>query len=47
MKKVKILALLLVVAILALSSCAQRPCPAYTKADFEFQKDKTEHKAKP
>ena len=47
MKKVKVLALLLGVVILGLSSCAQRPCPAYTDADFELQKDNTEHKAKP
>ena len=47
MKKVKILALLLAVGFLALSSCAQRPCAAYTKADFEYQKDKKEHKAQP
>ena len=47
MKKVKILALLLAVSFLALTSCAQRPCAAYTKADFEYQKDKKEHKAQP
>ena len=47
MKKVKVIALLLVAVMLTISSCVQRPCPAYTKADFELQKDKTEHKAKP
>lgn len=39
MKKIKLLALLLAVFILGISSCAQRPCPAYTKADMEYKKD--------
>ncbi len=47
MKRVKILALLLGIGFLGLTSCAQKPCPAYTKADFEYQKDKKEHKAQP
>ncbi len=47
MKRVKILALLLGIGFLALTSCVQAPCAAYTKADFEYQKDKKEHKAQP
>ena len=39
MKKFKLVALLLAVVILGISSCAQRPCPAYTKADMEYNKD--------
>lgn len=39
MKKFKLLALLLVVLIMGISSCTQHACPAYTKADVEYNKD--------
>ena len=42
MKKYKILALLLAAIVLGISSCAQQPCPAYTKADLEYDKEKKE-----
>jgi PBP1b-binding outer membrane lipoprotein LpoB len=42
MKKTQIIALFLILAILGISSCAQKPCPAYTKADLEYKKDKKE-----
>ena len=48
MKKAKIFTLLSgIIGFLALSSCAQKSCPAYSKAGFEYQKDKKEHKAQP
>ena len=47
MKKAKIFTLLSGIGFLALSSCAQKSCPAYSKAGFEYQKDKKEHKAQP
>ncbi|WP_172796044.1 hypothetical protein [Roseivirga echinicomitans] len=39
MKRFKLVALLLAVVILGVSSCTQAACPAYTKADMEYQKD--------
>jgi hypothetical protein len=42
MKKTKYVALFLILAILGISSCAQKPCPAYTKADLEYKKEKKE-----
>jgi PBP1b-binding outer membrane lipoprotein LpoB len=42
MKKTKIIAAFLILAFLGISSCAQQPCPAYTKGDLEYKKEKKE-----
>jgi len=38
MKKIKIVVILLAMFMLGLSSCMQKPCPTYTKADVKQEK---------
>ena len=38
MRKIKVLGVVLLVSVFVVSSCAQKPCPTYSKAEIEYQK---------